>query len=90
MTEKRPGGSGRKPTLQDELLADLRRVSPALAPAPASANRSVAAGRVGRDTPTVIVEWTPLRWSRPRAGVGHGEATLSAGPMRISVRGFGR
>jgi hypothetical protein len=43
-------------------------------------------------TPTVAVRLTPLRWSPISVEAGHPRrqgVTLSAGPLRISVSGFG-
>jgi hypothetical protein len=82
--------------LQDELLADLRQTAPlpiarpeVNRPAPAPAERPEP---IARRTPTIDVRVTPLRWSVPRLrarGAGPG-LVLTAGPIRISITGFGR
>jgi hypothetical protein len=92
--------TGRGTTLQEELLEDLRGVGPVLAvptavakPVPTAVAKPVPAAtpEPGR-TPTVAVRVTPLRWSPFSVEAGHPlrqGVTLSAGPLRISVSGFG-
>ena len=88
--------SARPRKLQDDLLADLRQAAPLpiagpevdrKAPRPAE-RRNPTAPR----TPTIEVRVTPLRWSAPSLrtpGTGTG-LVITAGPIRVSIRGFGR
>lgn len=88
--------SPRPRRLQDELLADLRQTAP-LPIARPEVNRSAsvpAERRPSKDpqTPTIDVRVTPLRWSAPSLrphGTGKG-LVLTAGPIRVSLTGFGR
>jgi len=92
MTTPRP-----KSTLQDELLADLRvaapiPVTPPKPEAPEAESPAPPAPSADQ-TPTVSLRLTPWRWSRPSVDNVTGERTtlkLSAGPLQLSLNGFGR
>ena len=87
--------SSRSRTLQADLLADLRQAAPMpIARPKVDHSASVPAERPSPtvpETPTIDVRLTPLHWSapsiRPR-GTGTG-LVLTAGPVRVSIRGFG-
>lgn len=75
--------------LRADLLADLSPAAPA-APAAAAAEPTALPQPLADVTPAVVLQWTPLRWSRPRvvratAGTGKG---LRVGPftLELSVR----
>lgn len=92
--------SPRPRRLQDDLLADLRQAAPvpipgpevdrpAPRPSPPPAERPIPPAP---RTPTIEVRVTPLRWSAPslrNPGAGTG-LVLTAGPIRVAFRGFGR
>jgi hypothetical protein len=87
--------SPRPKTLQADLLADLRQAAPVpIAPPTVDHSASVPAERPDprvTETPTVDVRVTPRHWAAPsiRArGTGTG-LVLTAGPVRVSIRGFG-
>jgi hypothetical protein len=71
--------------LKADLLADLQgsvepAVAPAVEPAPVPPQLLDA-------TPALSVQWTPLRWSRPRvvrAKIGTGKA-LKLGPLKVEL-----
>jgi hypothetical protein len=88
--------SPRPRTLQDDLLADLRQAAPMPIPRfEADPSASLPADRSQRTdagTPTVHVSLTPRRWSAPSlrpGGAGSG-FVVTAGPVRVSITGFGR
>jgi hypothetical protein len=98
MTARRHDRSAvRGTTLQDELLEDLRLAAPVPIPppevTPPEVERPVASPEpaVVRETPTIEIRLTPLRWSRPRMKVGpRSPLTIGAGPVQISVTGLRR
>lgn len=72
--------------LQADLLADLagpvEETTPPPAPEPA-----VVPPELSDATPAVSLEWTPLRWSRPkvtkvRGGLGK---TVTLGPLKLEL-----
>ena len=70
--------------LQADLLADLAGPAeePVEAPEPAAAPPELTDA-----TPALSVQWTPLRWSRPkvtkvRGGLGK---TLTVGPLKVEL-----
>lgn len=88
--------SPRPRTLQDDLLDDLRQAAPMpIGRLNVDHSSSVPAERsdpTDPATPTVDVRVTPLRWSAPSLRV-RGTRTglaLTAGPVRVSITGFGR
>ncbi len=87
--------SPRPRTLQADLLADLRQAAPMpIARPKEDHSASVPAERPDPtvpETPTVDVRLTPRHWSAPSIrppGTGTG-LVVTAGPVRISIRGFG-
>lgn len=72
--------------LQADLLADL--AGPVDEPAPAAAPEPVPVPPEMSDaTPALSVQWTPLRWSRPkvtkvRGGLGK---TVTLGPLKVEL-----
>ena len=76
-----------RPSLQDELLADLRVAAPIPVVQPVAGQPATPV----EETPTVALRLTPWRWSRPSVrSRGEKRLELSAGPVRISVTGFDR
>jgi hypothetical protein len=75
-----------KKDLQADLLADL--AGPVDEPAPAAAPEPVPVPPEMSDaTPALSVQWTPLRWSRPRVtkvrgGLGK---TVTLGPLKVEL-----
>ncbi len=74
---------------QQDLQSDLRTELVADLPAPAEA--AVTSNELPPEltgaTPAVSVQWTPLRWSRPRvvrADKGAGKA-LKLGPLKVEL-----
>jgi hypothetical protein len=98
MTTKAPPApsSPRPPTLQDDLLADLRQAAPMpIVSAEGDPPVSLPAERSQRtdvETPTLHVRVTPRRWSAPslRSGGAGTDFIVTAGPVQVSVTGFGR
>jgi hypothetical protein len=72
--------------LQADLLADLAPAAPA-PPQPEPAVEPALPPQLTDATPALSVQWTPLRWSRPkvvRAQGGTGKA-LKLGPLRVEL-----
>lgn len=71
--------------LQADLLADLSPVDEVVAvPAP---DQEPLPGELADATPALSLQWTPLRWSRPRvvrAAQGTGKA-LRVGPFTVEL-----
>jgi len=72
--------------LQADVLSDL--AGPAEEVAPPSAPEPVAVPpELTEATPSLSLQWTPLRWSRPkvtkvRGGLGK---TLAVGPLKVEL-----
>ena len=70
--------------LQADLLADL---VPPVVEAPAAVLPEPLPHELTAATPSLSVQWTPLRWSRPRvvrAAAGPGKA-LKLGPLKVEL-----
>ncbi|MGB8649617.1 MAG: hypothetical protein WCD35_03040 [Mycobacteriales bacterium] len=70
--------------LKADLLADL---APPAAPAPAAAEPAPLPPVATDATPALSVQWTPLRWSRPRVVKvrgGLGKA-VKLGPVKVEL-----
>ena len=86
MTAKPPASSTDH---QSDLQSDLRRELVADLPSPAEppVTPPVLPPGLTASTPAVSVQWTPLRWSRPRvvrAEKGAGKA-LKLGPLKVEL-----
>ena len=82
----RTRGKDLKADLQADLLADLAPAVP-LEPPPAPAVEPALPPEPSDATPALSVQWTPLRWSRPKvvkAKDGTGKA-LKLGPVRVEL-----
>ena len=93
-TELTTTPSPRPRTLQADLLADLRQAGPMPIPRPKAEHSALPAERPNPpvpETPTVDIRVTPLHWSAPsiRPGSTGTNFVLTAGPVRLSIRGFG-
>ena len=72
--------------LQADLLADL--AGPAVEePAPAPVEPAAVPPELTDATPAVTVQWTPLKWARPkvttvRGGLGK---TVTVGPFKVEL-----
>lgn len=70
--------------LHADLLADL---APRVEPAPPAEEPPPLPPELSDATPALSLQWTPLRWSRPkvvRAGDGVGKA-LKLGPLKVEL-----
>lgn len=89
-TQDRTPRPSRPSTLQDDLLDDLRRTTPAAAPPP-SGPRAGATGTPAPPAPeeesTVPRQITPTRWLAVslQQAAGRRRVLLTAGPLSVSI-----
>ena len=72
--------------LQADLLADLAGPAEELPSAPAAEPVAVPP-ELTDATPALSVQWTPLRWSRPRVSKVRGGLgkSLAVGPLKVEL-----
>ena len=72
--------------LQADLLADLAGPVEETAPAPEPAPAAVPP-ELNDATPALSLQWTPLRWSRPKVATVRGGLgkTVTVGPLKLEL-----